>query len=86
MSDKEEKKTQEELVRKLSKEDFERSVELHAAEVTRREREGLAWVCTSCGLEMDYAYMHDGPFDKDGCSNCGHTEAIKTWKAETDES
>ena len=44
--------------------------------ITRIEQETRRWTCTGCGLVMDYAYMH-GDFDKDGCSACGHPDAIE---------
>lgn len=82
MSD--EEKTEEELIRALSKEDFERSKTMHAEEDLRRQREGRAWVCTSCGTRMGYDYIEEGSFDEKGCISCGHTEAIEILEATTE--
>ena len=52
------------------------------------EREDNAkrrWTCLECGNVMDYAYMMEGRFDDDGCSACGHTQAIEQREAATDE-
>lgn len=84
-----EEKTEEELLRALSDDDLDKVNRDSTEEQLRRQRLNRWWVCTSCGQKMGYDYVMEGDFgetlfDNEGCSSCGHTEAVEIREAATE--
>lgn len=72
--------------RDLSDEDLKKGIVDLTEEQLRREQEQQerrSWVCIKCGYRMFYKHMIEGSFDEEGCTLCGHPEAIEIVEAQT---